>query len=95
MAHFDIGSLNVWGLRDKNKRHEMFTWLNPKDLSIVFLQETHCTSELEDLWKTEWGQEIYFSNRSNHSGGALYTIFSKNSIIASRKQSLIQMADIS
>ena len=62
MAHFDIGSLNVWGLRDKNKRHEMFTWLNAKDLSIVFLQETHCTSELEDLWKNVWGHEIYFSN---------------------------------
>ena len=22
-----------------------------------------------DLWKNEWGHEIYFSNRSNHSGG--------------------------
>ena len=46
MAHFDIGSLNV-GMRDKNKRHKIFTRLNAKDLSIVFLQETHCTSELE------------------------------------------------
>ena len=76
MAHFNIGSLKVWGFRDKNKKHELFIWLNAKDLSIVSLQETHCTSELQDLWKTEWGHEIYFSNRRNHSGG-LFILFSQ------------------
>ena len=53
MNHNNIGSLNVRGLREKTKRNEMFTWLINMKLSIIFLPETHCTSEIEDLWKTE------------------------------------------
>ena len=60
MISINIGSLNVRGLRDKTKRNEMFTWLKNKNLSIIFLQETHCTNELEDVWRTGWGIR-YFS----------------------------------
>ena len=60
MNHNNIGSLNVRGLREKTKRNEMFTWLKNMKLSIIFLQETHCTSEIEDLWKTEWGNDGFF-----------------------------------
>ena len=61
--------LNVRGLRDKTKRIKMFTWLKNKNLSIIFLQETHCTNELEDVWRTGWGHKVFFSNKSSHSGG--------------------------
>ena len=69
MISINIGSLNVRGLRDKTKRNEMFTWLKNKNLSIIFLQETHCTNELEDVWRTGWGHKVFFSNKSSHSGG--------------------------
>ena len=69
MNNLNIISLNVWGLRETNKRQEMFLWLKNKNPHIIFLQETHCTAEQEDGWRTEWGNDIFFSNRSAHSGG--------------------------
>ena len=69
MNKLDIASLNVWGLRDYKERQEMFTWLKSKQCHILFLQETHCTHEVEEAWKNEWGHEIIFSNRNNHGGG--------------------------
>jgi len=56
-----------------------------KQKCITFLQETHCTRELENTWKQEWGGDIVFSHGSSNSKGvaillpkqADYTILNK------------------
>ena len=56
-----------------------------KQKCITFLQETHCTRELENTWKQEWGADIIFSYGSSNSKGvaillpkqADYTILNK------------------
>ena len=52
-----IASLNVRGLRDNTKRREVFNWLRKKNFQIYMLQETHCTENTNDLWRTEWGYQ--------------------------------------
>ena len=47
----------------------MFYWLNQKDFNVYFLQETHSTAEVEELWSNEWGTKIYYSHGSSASAG--------------------------
>ena len=66
----NICSLNVRGLRNKEKRDKMFCWLKTQSYSIIFLQETHSTPEIVNHWKTEWdSKNAFFSgNKSNSLG---------------------------
>ena len=64
-----IGSLNVRGLGDKNKRREVFLWMKKKKYQIYFVQETHCTPEKEKLWEAEWESECKFSSYSSTKAG--------------------------
>ena len=68
-------SLNVRGLGNGIKRRGLFHWLkkyhNGKN-SIIFLQETHSTPEIETLWKKEYASNILFSHgKSNCRGVAI------------------------
>ena len=80
-------SLNVRGIRtNSTKRKIIFEYFIMKPKCCVFLQETHCTSELENTWKQEWGSDIIFSHGSSNSKGVAillpkqvnYTILNKN-----------------
>ena len=60
MQEYNILSLNVRGLRNKEKRREMFHWLkqyNGGDNSFIFLQETHSDKMDELIWQREWGSK--------------------------------------
>ena len=61
--------MNVRGLADKNKRKDVFHWLKGKKASVYFLQETHCTDNVENIWSNEWGSECFFSNFTSKSAG--------------------------
>ena len=65
-------SLNVRGLRDSNKRKEIFRWLkrhhNASD-NFVFLQETHSLPKDETSWERDWGSKIVFGHGSSTSKG--------------------------
>ena len=64
-----ICSLNVRGLRNKVKRDKMFAWLKDQSYSIILLQETHSTSDINNQWTQEWGSLSFFSgNKSNSQG---------------------------
>ena len=68
-----IVSANVRGLRDNQKRREVF--LKYKDVcDILCLQETHCTNEDLNMWQNEWGGEIYASNHNSQSRGVMILI---------------------
>ncbi len=62
-------SLNVKGLNGHFKRSKMFTWLNRKNNSIIFLQETYSTECVSDKWKKQWNGHMVFSHGTNHSRG--------------------------
>ena len=64
-----IGSINVRGLGDNQKRREIFNWLKAKNFSIYFLQEVHCTESTTSIWAAEWGYETLFSCCTSAKGG--------------------------
>ena len=64
-----LTTVNVRGIRDVTKRGRVFEWCKTKKSSIVFLQETFSTIDIEDRWKADWGGHGVFSHGTNHSKG--------------------------
>ncbi len=54
----------VW----QEKRQKKFQNLKKLN-SIIYLQETHCTNEDENIWKIDWEVDIFFSNGTSNSSG--------------------------
>ena len=67
--NFNLASLNIKGLGEKKKRHEVFHWLQKYHNGIILLQETHCTTKYHETWRREWDGEMYFSDGSSNSRG--------------------------
>lgn len=65
-----IISLNVRGLRARDKRLKLFKWLKETHKAdVVFLQETHSTFSDEKPWTDEWEGDIYFSHGEQNARG--------------------------
>ena len=64
-----IVSLNVRGIRDPTKRRGIFSYLKDQKVSFYFLQATYSESSDENVWRKEWGGEVFFSHGSTHSRG--------------------------
>ena len=70
-----INSFNCRGLRNSQKRKNVFTWLNTTHPGITFLQqECHSTIIDTDKWENEWGGEIYFSHGEFNARGVAILI---------------------
>lgn len=67
---FNILSVNIRGMNDRKKRRNVFRWVKKNKYDICFLQEAHSTTEMENVWKNEWGKYIvlawYFSGQRSH-----------------------------
>lgn len=63
VSKVSVVSLNVRGLKNRVKRRSLFRHIriNYKN-SIVMLQETHSTKDIENVWKSEWAGDIFFSH---------------------------------
>lgn len=70
-------SYNVNGLRDMNKRREMFAYLKMLKSNVILLQETHSSPEIEQVWNAEWGQKRYYSHGNSMARGTAI-LFSRN-----------------
>ena len=56
-----VVTFNSRGLRNRVKRRSLFRHLRiAQTNSIVVLQETHSTSDVENAWQSEWGGRIFF-----------------------------------
>ena len=64
-------SLNVRGLHDRNKRNKTLHFLKKSNASIILLQETFCTNELQPIIDAEWTDYVIYHNCTNspHSRG--------------------------
>ena len=72
-----IITLNVRGLRDRKKRSTIFKWLKKYKCDIAFLQETYCLEKDKDIWKREWGGDLYAVCNTVHSKGLITLISSR------------------
>ena len=71
---FKLISLNVRGMRSPKKRKALLMWLKERKYDIIFLQETYSTDEVEDIWRTQWQGELFFSHGTNHSCGVMILV---------------------
>ena len=91
-----VCTFNVKGLIDSSKRQQLFHWLKLNKYSICLLQELHCEETSINLWKKEWGDELFLSGNSRNSTGVgilinsnfTYDIQEYNDIIKGRMQYL-------
>ena len=60
MTEIDINiySLKCNGLSDDVKRNAVFKKLKKRGEGIFLLQETHCTDDNEQKWRSEWGSNM-------------------------------------
>lgn len=66
-----MSSLNVQGLGDNTKRREVFKYFKDLNKDIIFVQESHCTSEKEKLWSSEWGRKIWCAHGTSAARGVM------------------------
>ncbi|KAJ8028408.1 LINE-1 retrotransposable element ORF2 protein [Holothuria leucospilota] len=64
-----ISSLNCRGLCDRNKRKDVFDYLQGLKNHIYCLQDVHWDVNLVDTVPVEWGFDCYFAPGSNNSRG--------------------------
>ena len=76
MIHFL--SINVRGLRNKEKRNVFFKWCKDQKADIIFVQETYWTPDIEPVINSEWKGEVFYSHGSNHARGV--AVLTKKSI---------------
>ena len=71
---YDILSPNVRGIREQSKRRSIFSYLKDQKSKFCFLQETYSNLNDENIWRNEWGGEIFFSHGTRHSKGVCILI---------------------
>ena len=72
----NVFSLNVRGLRNKNKRKTYFSTFKKKKYDVICLQETHITESVKDEWMREWKDGFACHTGTPNSLGQV-TLFSK------------------
>jgi exonuclease III len=68
-SYFHLISLNVRGIRKKEKRQSIFQWLKNQHADITLLQETFLDDAIEKYIKYEWNGHMLNSFGSLHSRG--------------------------
>ena len=91
-------SLNIRGLNKAIKRRKLFRWLHIGKYDIIFLQETYSDKTIENVWRAEWGGDIFYSHGSKHSRGVMTlvrpTIKVQNTNISCDKNGRVLVANL-
>lgn len=64
-----ICSLNARGLRENIKRKALFLFAKQQKSDFHFFQESHTVVNDASFWKTQWGNNLWFSHGSERSAG--------------------------
>ena len=70
-------TLNGRGLRNTIKRRAIFKFIKTNKINVTCLQECHILDKDIDLWKKEWGGEIFVLPGSEYSKGQIILISKK------------------
>ena len=62
--------LNIRGLNKAIKRRKLFRWLHIGKY-IIFLHTTYSDKTIENVWRAEWGGDVFYSHGSKHSRGVM------------------------
>lgn len=54
----------------------MFLFIRRTNANITLLQETHSCDTDSKFWKSQWGDQVYFSHGTHHSAGVAF-LFNK------------------
>ena len=70
---------NVKGIQPSKKRLKLIQYFKDKIRStgVLFLQETHSKSKIEQKWKEDFKGQVFFSHGKTNSCGVLTAIFWK------------------
>lgn len=69
MCDFNLGVLNLNGARADFKRAALFKLMEIEKIDIMFVQETHRTSDNESEWRRAFTGRVVLSHKSSCSGG--------------------------
>ena len=64
-----IATVNCQGLGSPSKRQDVLNFYKTKGYSIICLQDTHFTSDIEPFIETQWGYKCVFNSYSSNSRG--------------------------
>ena len=70
--------MNVQGLGNKKKRLDTFNYIQSKQPSVIFLQDTHFIDEVEKNIYSEIGMQCFFNNYTSQARGV--AIFINNTL---------------
>ena len=84
-----ISSLNTTGLGNNEKRQQVFKYLEDKLYDIILLQETHSDATTNQLWKTEWEGESFFSGAKSNKEGVAFLINRQSDIKCSNFNEIV------
>ena len=68
---FKLISFNAQGIRNFHKRKSVFTGLQEKKATVLFLQETYSIPGIINEWTFQRRAKMHFAHGTNHSRGAL------------------------
>ena len=69
MCNIRVGSLNINGGRDPQKRMGSLEMIFQKKLDVAFYQETHTTCDNEVEWGLSWEGKHFLSHGTSSSAG--------------------------
>jgi exonuclease III len=72
-----IATVNCQGLNTPSKRKDVLNFYKSKGYSIICLQDTHFTENLEPFVETQWGYKCVFNSFSSNSRGVA-VLFNNN-----------------
>ena len=79
---------NVKGIQSSKKRLKLIQYFKDKigSTGVLFLQETHSNSKIEQKWKEDFKGQVFFSHGKTNSCGILTAYFEKETFFVKKRE---------
>lgn len=78
-SNVHILTVNVQGLRDKNKQKRVFEWSKQQRANILYLQETHLTTDIIQNFNNQFNRTVLHSCGTSNGRGVAVLIHTSDS----------------
>ena len=75
-TNIHVLTLNVQGVRDRNKQKRVYEWAKQQKANILFLQETHLTDDTFQTFDQQFKGTVFHSFGTSNSRGVAVLIHS-------------------